>query len=288
MFLILGLVVVFASIYAGYSMHGGSIAVLIQVSEFIIIGGAALGAMLIGNSWADVKRIFATIASLLKADPYGRSANNELLRVLYEIFYLARRDGLIGIESHVEHPDESELIQKYPVFAANHHAVDFLADTMKVLLSGTVADHHLAEILDVDLETYYEEGLIVPHAIARIGDAMPGFGIVAAVLGVIITMGKIGGEPAVIGESVAAALVGTFLGVLLAYGVVGPIAQKIEGRVRGEFDYLRCIRTAVLSFARGDAPLTCVEFARRSIAPEERPTFSELEEITRDGVEIGA
>jgi chemotaxis protein MotA len=261
-------------------MHGGSIAVLVQVSEFIIIGGAGLGAVLIGNSWSVVKRIMRDTVSLLKPDPFGRAANTELLRVLYELFYVARRDGLIGVESHVERPEESELFKKYPTFAKNHHAVSFLADTMKVLLSGTVGDHHLAEILDLDLEQYQEEGLVVPHAIARIGDAMPGFGIVAAVLGVIITMGKIGGEPAAIGESVAAALVGTFLGVLLAYAVFGPVAQQLEGRVRSEHDYMRSIRTAVLSFARGDAPLTSIEFARRSIPPEHRPSFVEVEALT--------
>lgn len=283
-FLILGLIVVFGSIYAGYTMHGGSIAVLIQVSEFIIIGGAGLGAIIIGNSGTVVKRIVSECLALLKASPYGREANKELLTVLYEIFYLARRDGLIGIESHVESPRDSDLFNKHPVFAENHHAVDFLADTLKVLLSGTVADHHLSEILEIDMEQYYEEGMEVPHAVSVVGDAMPGFGIVAAVLGVIITMGKIGGEPAVIGESVAAALVGTFLGILLAYGVFGPIAQQLEGRVRAEQDYLRCIRTAVLSFARGDAPLTSVEFARRSIPPEDRPSFSEVEEFTVQGM----
>lgn len=261
-------------------MHGGNIAVLYQVSEFIIIGGAGVGAILIGNSWAVVKRIVRETAALFKADPYNRETNTELLKVLYEIFYIARRDGLIGVEEHVERPAESELFKKYPAFGQNHHAVSFLADTMKVLLSGTVADHHLAEILDLDLEQYHEEAMVVPHSIASIGDAMPGFGIVAAVLGVIITMGKIGGEPAVIGESVAAALVGTFLGVLLAYAVFAPIAQQLENRVRSEHDYMRSIRTAVLSFARGDAPLTSVEFARRSIPPEHRPSFTEVEELT--------
>lgn len=284
MLLILGLLVVFGSIYVGYTMHGGSIAVLIQVSEFIIIGGAGIGAVIIGNSGAVVKRMVTECLALLKPSPYGRDANKELLTVLYEIFYLARRDGLIGIESHVEAPRDSDLFKKHPVFAANHHAMDFLADTLKVLLTGTVADHHLSEILETDMEQYYEEAMEVPHAVTAVGDAMPGFGIVAAVLGVIITMGKIGGEPAVIGESVAAALVGTFLGILLAYGVFGPIAQQLEGRVRAEQDYLRCIRTAVLSFARGDAPLTSVEFARRSIPPEERPSFSEVEEFTAQGV----
>lgn len=287
MILIIGFFVVFASIYAGYTMHGGQIAVLIQISEFIIIGGAALGALLIGNSWPVVKRIVVECLGLLKSDRYGLEANKELLQVLYEIFYVARRDGLIGIESHVENPESSDLFRKYPTFNANHHAVSFLADTLKVLLSGTVADHHLAEILDLDLEQHDEEAMVIPMSVAKVGDAMPGFGIVAAVLGVIITMGKIGGEPAAIGESVAAALVGTFLGVLLAYGVVGPMAQQLEVRVRSEHDYLRCIRTAVLSFARGDAPLTSVEFARRSIPPDERPSFSEVEAMTSNGAGVG-
>ena len=284
MLLIIGFFVVFASLYVGYTMHGGSIAVLIQISEFIIIGGAGIGALLIGNSLTTVKHIITDCLALLKADPYGREANAELLKVLYELFYVARRDGLIGIEEHVEQPETSDLFRKYPTFANNHHAVDFLSDTMKVLLTGTVADHHLAEILDLDLEQFEDEAMHVPHAVQVVGDAMPGFGIVAAVLGVIITMGKIGGEPAVIGESVAAALVGTFLGVLLAYAVFGPVAQQLEGRVRSETDYLRVIRTALLAFARGDAPLTCIEFARRSIAPEVRPSFAEVEEMTTAGV----
>lgn len=280
MLLILGFFIVFASIYVGYTMHGGTMAVLMQTSEFIIIGGAGLGALLIGNSWVTCKHIAKACMGLVKADPYGHAANKDLLQVLYQLFYLARRDGLIGIEEHVENPSTSDIFSKYPTFANNHHAVAFLADTMKVLLTGTVADHHLAEILDLDLEQFEEEAMEVPHAVSAVGDAMPGFGIVAAVLGVIITMGKIGGEPAVIGQSVAAALVGTFLGILLAYGVIGPMAQQLVVRVRSEIDYLRCIRTAVLAFARGDAPLTCVEFARRSIPPEVRPSFSELEEMT--------
>jgi len=278
---IIGFTVVFASLFIGYTMHGGHLAVLIQVSEFIIIGGAALGALLIGNRMSVIRRIGRESMALLKPDPFGREANVELLRLLYELFYAARRDGLIGIEPHIESPTDSELFAKYPRFTTHQHAVSFLADTMKVLLSGTVADHHLAEILDLDLEQSFDDAMEVPEAVAKVGDAMPGFGIVAAVLGVIITMGKIGGEPAVVGESVAAALVGTFLGVLLAYGVVGPIAQAMESRVRSEHDYLRCIRTAVLSFARGDAPLTSVEFARRSINPDERPTFEDVEAITR-------
>jgi chemotaxis protein MotA len=159
--------------------------------------------------------------------------------------------------------------------------VAFLADTMKVLLTGAVEDHHLSEILDLDLEQHHEEALAVPNALQTVADALPGFGIVAAVLGVIITMGKIGGSPEAVGESVAAALVGTFLGILLSYGVVGPMAQAILNRVKAEEHYMACIRTALLSFARGDPPITSVEFARRNIEPEDRPSFSELEEMTR-------
>jgi chemotaxis protein MotA len=150
-----------------------------------------------------------------------------------------------------------------------------------VLLTGAVEDHHLAEILDLDLERHHDEEVQVPGALTRLADGMPGFGIVAAVLGVVITMGSIGGEASAIGEKVAAALVGTFLGILLSYGIFGPLATAIEGRIRAESAYMSCIRTALLSFARGDAPMTCVEFARRNIEPIDRPSFAELEALTR-------
>jgi chemotaxis protein MotA len=262
-------------------MHHGELAILIQVSEFIIIGGAAFGAVIVGNPPSTVKAMFAETMGLLKPDPYGKETFRDLLQVLYDIFYQARRDGLVGVEAHVETPFESDLFKQYPSFRDNHHAVFFLADTMKVLLTGAVEDHHLSEILDLDLDQHHHEAMVVPTRLQAVADAMPGFGIVAAVLGVIITMGKIGGSPEVIGKSVAAALVGTFLGILLAYGVVGPIAQAVENRVSAQERYLGCIRTALLSFARGDPPITSVEFARRNIEPAERPSFEELEQMTR-------
>jgi chemotaxis protein MotA len=281
MFVLIGFSLVVASIVIGYTMHGGSIMVLVQVSEFIIIGGAALGALIIGNKPSVVKELLAQVLGLLKPAPYRHAAYSELLQVLYEIFYAARRDGLVGIERHIEAPDESEIFKKYPFFHKHHHAVSFLSDNLKVLLTGAVEDHHLSEILDLDLERHHAHALEVPNALSRTGDAMPGFGIVAAVLGVIITMGHIGGSAAEVGESVAAALVGTFLGVLAAYGLCNPLAAAIESRVRGEDAYMRCIRTALLSFARGDSPITSVEFARRNIEPDERPSFAELEDLTR-------
>lgn len=281
MLVIVGMVVVLGSVVVGYTMHGGNLMVLMQINEYIVIGGAAAGALLVGNKPSVVKGILVQTLGLLKPSPYGQEAFRELLQVLYEIFYAARKDGLVGIENHVEDPDESELFQKYPTFHGNHEAMAFLSDTLKVLLTGAVDDHHLSEILDLDLEQHHHEASKVPQALAKVADALPGFGIVAAVLGVIITMGKIGGSPAEVGASVAAALVGTFLGVLLAYGVVGPLAQALAGRVKAEEAYMACIRTALLSFARGDPPITSVEFARRNIEPEDRPSFTELENLTR-------
>lgn len=281
MLIIVGFVVVFGSIVMGFTMHGGQLAVLIQVSEFIIIGGAGFGALLVGNRPGVVKDLFIQVAGLLKPNPYGKDTYVELLQVLYEIFYVARKDGLVGIEHHAENPEQSEIFGRYPGFRSHEKAVGFLTDTLKVLLTGTVDDHHLAEILELDLEQQHEEAMKVPRALQTVADAMPGFGIVAAVLGVIITMGKIGGAPEEVGRSVGAALVGTFLGVLLAYGIVGPMAQAVQERVHSEEAYMACIRTALLSFARGDPPITSVEFARRNIEPHDRPSFAELEELTR-------
>lgn len=281
MFVIVGLVLVFGSILFGYTMHHGHVAVLLQWSEFIIIGGAALGAFLVSNPMSVVKGSIAATLGLLKPNPYNEKVYGELLRVLYDVFQKARKDGLVGLEAHIEEPEKSDIFKKYDFFRHHHHALPFLCDTLKVLLTGAVEDHHLAEILDMDLERMHEEEAAIPAAMSTIGDALPGFGIVAAVLGVVITMGSIGGSAQSIGEKVAAALVGTFLGILLSYGVVNPIAKAIEGRNRAEASYMSCIRTALLAFARGDAPMTCVEFARRNIEPFERPTFAELEALTR-------
>ena len=262
-------------------MHHGDLKVLVQVSEFVIIGGAGLGALIAANKPSVTKGVLVGIVGLLKPDPYSKKAFLELLQALYGIFYLARKEGLVGIEPHVENPEGSDILSKFPLFLAKKHGVEMMCDTIKILLTGAVEDHHLAEILDADLDSHEEEALEIPHAVTTVGDAMPGFGIVAAVLGVIITMGKIGGSPEVIGKSVAAALVGTFVGILLAYGVFQPIGNAMQTRVHGETAYLSCIRTALLSFARGDSPMSSVEFARRNIPPHDRPSFRELEELVK-------
>lgn len=282
MLVIVGLVVVFGSVIVGYLMSHGQLAVLIQISEFLIIGGAALGAMLIGNSPAAVKATLQRQVALLKGNPYTKKTYTDLLLMLSELFQLAKRDGILALEKHVENPHESELFSKYPFFAHNHHAVSFLADTIKVQLSGAVESHHLAEILDADLEKHHEEAMVASHVLASTSDALPGFGIVAAVLGVVITMGAIAGAASEIGAHVAAALVGTFLGILLAYGVFSPMAKACEGIARAETDYLGCIKAALLSFANGDPPMTSVEFARRSIEPGVRISFGDLEALLKE------
>jgi len=280
-FIIIGLVMVFGSIIIGYTMHGGSLLVLMQINEFIIIGGAGLGSFIVGNPPAVLKRSFRDTLGLLKPSPYTERAYGELLQALYDVFQKARKDGLVGLEAHIEEPEKSEIFKKYPGFMHHDDAVAMLCDTLKVLLTGAVEDHHLEAILDADLEQQHQQAMVVPNAINKVGDAMPGFGIVAAVLGVIVTMASIGGAASEIGEKVAAALVGTFIGILLCYGVIGPIAQAIESRYRAHGAYLLCIKTALLAFARGDSPMSAVEFARRNIEPQDRPSFNALENLTR-------
>jgi chemotaxis protein MotA len=281
MFIIIGLAIVFGSILVGYTMHNGHIAVLMQISEFIIIGGAGLGSMLVGNPPSVVAAVFKETIRLIKGNPYTKVVFSELLLMLFELFQVARKDGMLALEPHVERPEESVIFGKYPFFKGNHHAVALLADTLKVLLTGSVDRHDLAEILEMDLERHEEEAMVVSTVLANTGDAMPGFGIVAAVLGVVITMGSIGGAAAEIGHKVAAALVGTFVGILLAYGVFQPLASASKAIATAQSAYLGCIKTALTSFSRGDQPVTSTEFARRNIDPSCRPSFSEMEEAIR-------
>jgi chemotaxis protein MotA len=218
----------------------------------------------------------------MKPDPYTKPAYLDVLKMMYLLFNVARKEGLLGLEQHIEHPENSAIMKLYPSFLNNHHACAFFCDTMKVVLTGAVGPHDLAEMMEIDLETAHHEALKPSTAVQTVGDAMPGFGIVAAVLGVVITMGKIGGAASSIGESVAAALVGTFLGILLAYGIFLPIARAMELRVGAESAYMNCLRYALFSFARGESPITCVEFARRNIEPAVRPGFSEMEKAVKE------
>lgn len=279
--LIVGLVVVLLSVLGGFIMAGGQVAVLIQIAEIIVIVGAAIGSILVSNPPSFMGTAMKEMMAVMKPSPYTRASYLSLLKMLFNVFNVARRDGLLALESHIEKPEESELFKTSPELLADHHALEFFADSSKVILSGAVQPHDLMEMMEIDLEQFEKELNHTAHVVQHTGDAMPGFGIVAAVLGVIITMGSIGGDPASIGHHVAAALVGTMLGVLLAYGVVGPIASALKQRNEQKMQFMQCLRYALFSFARGESPITCIEFARRNIDPEVRPGFSEMETTVR-------
>ncbi len=281
MLVIVGAVIVMASLIIGYVMHNGDLLVLLQINEFIIIGGAAIGSMLIANPIDVIKRIIAGALDTLKPPKVNKAAYLDLMKLLYEIFQFAKREGLIALEPHVEEPESSSILSQYPSFLGNHHAVEFLTDTLKVVLSGGVPAHDLEELMDIDLHALHEEEAIPPAALTLVSDAFPALGIVAAVLGVIITMQSISAGAETVGANVAAALVGTFLGILLAYGFVGPLAKNMEMSVKKEAKYLEAIKAALLSFAKGAPAAVAIEYARRAIDPTNRPTFKEAEEAVK-------
>jgi chemotaxis protein MotA len=280
MFTFIGIIVGVIATIIGYTMHGGKIGVLIQVNEFVILGGAGFGIFLGSNGMAVLQRTIKALTGLMKPPP-GKQEYIDMLKMMYQLFTVARKEGLLGLEKHVEEPQNSDIIKKYPSFLNNHHALNFFCDTMKVILTGAVGPHDLSEMMELDLEVAHSEESIPAEALQNVADAMPAVGIVAAVLGIIITMGKIGGDPASIGESVGSALAGTFFGIFAGYIIIGPMARSIGNRVRSEGQYLTCIRFALFSFARGESPITCVEFARRNVDPSVRPGFVELEKAVK-------
>jgi chemotaxis protein MotA len=273
--------VVFGSVLGGYTIHGGHILALNQPSELLIIGGAALGALIISTPISVIKDAIGQIKAAMGG---GMTKKNylDLLVMMYEIFNIARRDGLVGLESHIEHPENSEIFKRYPKFQKNHHAVAFFADTMRVIISGSVQPYDLDDLMDSDIEVLHEDELRPSQALSAVADALPGLGIVAAVLGIVITMGAIDGPPEEIGHNVAAALVGTFLGILGSYGFVGPLAASLTHRTHDNRQYLTCMKHALLSFHKGVAGVIAVEFARRSLYAEVRPDFIELEKACQE------
>ncbi|MCK4607729.1 MAG: flagellar motor stator protein MotA [candidate division Zixibacteria bacterium] len=278
MFALIGAAVVIGSVLGGYMWHGGKILALNQPNEVLIIGGAAIGALLISTPMGTLKAMIAQIMGVLKGGGYVKKDFLDLLVMMFEIFNVARRDGLVGLENHIEHPEESEILQRYPKFLSNHEAIAFFADTMRVIISGAVQPHDLEDLMDSDIEALHEEEMAPPTALNNTADSLPGLGIVAAVLGIVITMAHINGPPEEIGHNVAAALVGTFLGILACYGFVGPLAASLKRRVEDKTQYVACMKHALLAFNKGVAGVIAVEFARRALASEVRPGFLELEE----------
>ncbi len=280
MFPIIGMAIVFGSIVGGYLLEKGNIFVLVQPSEFIIIVGAAVGSLFITCPPKLLFKIAKSMPSVLGGDKTGKKQYLNLLSLLYAIFSKMKKEGALGIEKDIESPEKSPMFAKYPDILKNHHAIASLCDNLRVLIVG-VRPMELEDMLTIESDTHHEEATVAPSAITKMADSLPGFGIVAAVLGVVITMGKMSEPPSVIGHSVAAALVGTFLGILLCYGFFGPIGSHLEHRAREEGKYLEAIKVAVLSFAKDVPPLMAVEAARRVLFSDSRPSFKELENTVR-------
>jgi chemotaxis protein MotA len=280
MIVVLGALVVVASVAGGYLMHGGHLLVLNQPSEYIIIGGSAVGSLLISTPGKVLKLMLSQIKGLF-APGVTKADYLELLSMLYQLFKLIQASGVMALEPHIEDPKSSSVFSKYPKFLARHHALDFLADSLKVIIMGGISPHDLEALMDEDLFVHHEEAGKPASTLAKVGDALPGLGIVAAVLGVVITMGAIDGPPSEIGHKVAAALVGTFLGILLSYGFVAPLAQNLEHAVADEGRYATCIKMGLLAIYKGFPPAIAVEFARRVLPGDVRPSFEETEKFCR-------
>ena len=276
--LILGAIVVMASVLGGFMAHGGQLLAIWQPFEIVIICGAALGAFIIANPMKVVMGALKSVPALLGGPVYKKQDYMDLLGLMYDLFSKARKEGLMGIEGDIEEPEESAVFQKYPRILKNHHAVEFVSDYMRLVVSGSMNSFELDNLMDVELEIHHHEVAEPGHAVQRVADALPAFGIVAAVLGIVNTMESIGGPIEQIGGKVAAALVGTFLGILLAYGFVGPMSTALERRAEEETRFLTCLKACILANVQGYSPQVAVEFGRKTMAPALRPSFQELEE----------
>ncbi len=288
MFVIIGFVIVLGAIIGGYLLEHGNLQVLFQPAELVIIGGAAFGTIFIGNPMHTITAMFKSLLGALKGSPYNRAFYLEQLKLLNDIFIYARKNGMAKLEADLDEPNKSPVFQKYPKFLADHHALHFFCDTVRMAISGGVGHMELDQLMELDLEIQHHEGAEPASALTTVADALPGLGIVAAVLGVVITMGALGGPPEEIGHKVAAALVGTFLGILLCYGFLGPLATNISKLNEAHGQYMNMLRQAILAFIKGTAPSLAVEFARRAIPPHLRPSFKETEAAIKGGAPAAA
>lgn len=281
MFSIIGIVVVFGCIVAGYLMEHGPLKVLMQPAELIIIGGAALGTVLISNPVHTIKQMISGLLGAFGSSKYGETRYVATLKMMYQLLQKARKEGLVALESDIEKPGESPLFAEYKDFVKDHHAADFVCDTMRMAVSGGVEVFDLDQMLDADMEVHHHEANEPVSGLSTMADSLPGLGIVAAVLGVVITMGALGGPPEEIGKKVAAALVGTFLGILLCYGLVGPLAARMGKIAAEQHAYLMVLRVTMIAFLKGVAPIMAVEIGRRTVPGHVRPSFQAVEEACR-------
>ena len=278
MLVIIGYVVVMLAVFGGFAMGGGHLAALFQPLELVMIGGAAIGAFLVGNNGKAIKSTIKAIPTLFKGSKFNRALYMDLMSLLFEILTKVRKEGLMSIEGDVEKPEDSPIFGKYPSILSDHHVVEFITDYLRLMVSGNMDAFQIENLMDNEIDTHHAESEVPVHCIAKLGDGLPAFGIVAAVMGVVHTMESVCIPPAELGILIAHALVGTFLGILLAYGFVGPLSGLLEQKLHESSKIYQCIKVTLLASLNGYAPALSVEFGRKVLFSTERPSFSELEE----------
>jgi chemotaxis protein MotA len=277
MYAIIGIVVVFGAVIGGFLMEKGHMAVLLQPAELIIIAGAAAGTLLVANPLRVLQAIVKGLTGVLKGSPFTKARYLSTLKMMYQFLNKVRKEGLLAVEMDVEKPKESSIFKNYPEFLADYHAMEFVCDTLRTAITGGVEPFDMDQMMELDMEVSHQGAIQPVDSLTTVADSLPGLGIVAAVLGVVITMGALGGPPEEIGKHVAAALVGTFLGILLCYGLVGPLAANMRKTADDHNDYLHVLRVLLLAFLKGAAPMIAIELGRRAIPAHARPNFDEME-----------
>jgi len=275
---IIGYVIVCGSVFGGFAMAGGHLAALFQPLELLMIGGGALGAFFVGNNGKSIKATMKAMPTLLKGSRYNRELYMEMMSLLFDVLSKVRKEGLMSIEGDIESPEASPVFSKYPGVLSDHHIVEFMTDYLRLMVSGNMDAFQIENLMDNEIETHHHEGAVPAHCIAKLGDGLPAFGIVAAVMGVVHTMESVGIPPSELGMLIAHALVGTFLGILLAYGFVGPLSSLLEQKLEESTKMYQCVKVTLLASLNGYAPALAVEFGRKVLYSTERPTFAELEE----------
>ncbi len=276
--LIIGIVIVLGSVFGGYVLSHGHLAALFQPFELLIIAGGATGAFVIANPPTVIKAVLKGLPALLGGNKYNKQTYLDLLSLMYGLFAKARKEGLMALEADIDEPEQSDIFNNYPKLKKNHHLIDFICDYLRLMVGGNMNAFELQSLMDLELETHHHEAEKPSHAVTTTSDGLPGFGIVAAVMGVVITMGYISEPPEVLGSHVAAALVGTFLGILLAYGLAGPMANAMAEQADEESKLLECAKTCIVATLNGYTPQIAVEFGRKVLYSHVRPGFLELEE----------
>lgn len=283
--LVIGFIIVLGCVAGGFVISKGNLLALWHPPELLIIGGAAFGAFVISNPGTVIKGVFGAIGKLMKGSKHSKQTYMELLALMFDLFTKGRKEGLMALEGDIDEPETSPIFQKYPKILADHHTLDFIADYLRLMVGGNMNPFEIENLMDVELETHHHEAEKVPSAITAVSDALPGFGIVAAVLGIVITMSSIGGPIEVLGAKVGAALVGTFLGILMAYGFVGPMGIALGHIIEEDSKVFECVKVSLMATLNGYAPQVAVEFGRKTLYSYNRPGFQELEDFVKGKTE---